>query len=230
MSGNETSELQTVDFALGAFMSDGFQGLNPLNGPIQWREFLARPRNKQIYRHDFDTPQEFVASLLGARSNEKTVSGVKVNLPSIPVMIYCRKPGFTNGEDYAAVKNKRAWDTVLETGYQLRPLPLILTYKLAFLAWDKLTLDKLQLAWYAYIAWNNQFAVTYGIGSDTFDTLGMIRGNKTVIFSDSSIPSKEGRLYVVETSLEVATQVLFGQAVTTPETLTLTGVYVRNMI
>jgi hypothetical protein len=230
MAGNETSELQAVDFALGAFMSDAFQGHNTLDGPAQWREFLSRARNKQIYRHDFDTPQEFMGSLTGARGNEKTLTGgAKLNLPSLPVMIYCRKPGFTNGEDYAAVKGKRVWDLALENGYQIRPLPLVLTYKLAFLAWDKLTLDKLQLAWYAYIAWHNMFLVTYRIGTDTFDTVGIIRGNKAVIFSDASIPGKEGRLYIVETPLEVATQVLFGQGVVVPETVTLTGVYERNI-
>jgi hypothetical protein len=59
--------------------------------------------------------------------------------------------------------------------------------------------------------------------------VGIIRGNKAVIFSDASIPGKEGRLYIVETPLEVATQVLFGQGVVVPETVTLTGVYERNI-
>jgi hypothetical protein len=229
MSGNETSELQAVDFALGDFMSAAWQGHNVADGPTQWREFLGRPRNKQVYRHDFDTPQEFMASLVGARANEKTVTGgAKVNLPILPVMIYCRKPGITNGEDYAAVKQKRVWDVALETAYYLRPLPLILTYKLAFLAWDKLTLDKLQLAWYAYISWHDKFTVIYQIGTDTFETVGIIRGNKTVIFSDSSLTPKEGRLYIVETPLEVATQVVFGQSVV-PGSPVLTGVWVRNI-
>ncbi len=229
MLGNETSELQAVDFALGAFMSDAWQGHNLDDGPAQWREFLSRARNKQIYRHDFDTPQEFIGSLLGAQGNKRVVSGVSVNLPALPVMIYCRKPGLTNGEEYAAVKQQRVWDVALENAYQLRPLPIILTYKMAFLAWDKLTLDKLQLAWYAYIAWNNLFTVSYGIGTDTFDTRGIIRGNKSILFSDASIPSKEGRLYIVESTIEVVTQVLFGAGVTVPESATLTGVYVRNI-
>lgn len=230
MSGNETSELQTIDFALGNFMSEGFQGLNPLEGPIQWREFLARPRNKQIYRHDFDTPAEFIASLTGARANEKTLAGgVKQNFPSLPVMIYCRKPGLTNGEDYAAVPNKRVWNIDLSNAYFIRPLPVTLTYKMAFLAWDKLTLDKLQLAWYAYIAWHNQFAITYQVGADTMDTIGIIRQNKSILFSDTSLTSKEGRLYIVESILEVSTQVLFGQGIAVPDFVTLIGVWVRNI-
>lgn len=226
MSGNETSELQAVDFALGAFMSDAFQGLNTEDGPAQYREFLGRARNKQIYRHDFETPAEFVDKLRATKSNQKIVSGSSQNIPGLPVMAYCRKPGLSNGEDMAQTKGKTRFTLALDQAYELRPLPLTLTYKLAFIAWDKLTLDKLQLAWYAYIAWHNVFTVTYQIGDDLFDTSAIIRENRSILFSDASIPAKEGRLFAVEADLEVVTQVVFGEAVTVPDPITLTGVHV----
>lgn len=227
MSGNETSELQAVDFALGSFMSDAFQGLNANDGPNQYREFLSRARNKQIYRYDFDTPQEFVDKLRASKANQKTVvGGAAQNIPGLPVIVYCRKPGLTNGEEKTRVKGKSRFNLALDQAYGIKTLPVALTYKMAFVAWDKLTLDKLEIAWYAYVAWHNLFSVTYQIGEDLFDTHAIIQDNRSVLFSDASVSAKEGRLFAVDAELELTTQVIFGKAVTVPDPVTLTGVHV----
>ena len=94
------------------------------------------------------------------------------------------------------------------------------------IAWDKLTLDKLQVAFYAYMAGNNLFPITYQIGTELYETRATIRDNRSILFTDASISAKEGRMFAVEAEREISAQVIFGKEVTVPDELTLTGVHV----
>ncbi len=213
MSDNEFSELQAIDFALGAYIAGAFSGLNAVKGPKQWRDFLSRENNKRIFRDDSDGPSEFLQHLSSSGKTEKTVDGVKSRLPQLPVAYYYRKPGMTNGEGRNFPGRVVRLEDTLKA-FDLTLSPVELDYHLVFAAWDKLSLDKLQLAWYQYVIKNARFEVQYEIAGEPFPVGAWVGDPKTVVFSDASIPRTEGRLFAVDSTLTVQTSILFGVEVT----------------
>jgi hypothetical protein len=235
---NEFSELQAVDFGLGAFIAAALNGLNDQAGPKGFREFLGRPTNRQIYRHDAESPAEFLKAYRSAKTAEKTVAGAKLNLVELPLIYYFRKPGLTNGIDKEMTRRGRFMFSESEDGlanaYKFMVLPLVLDYRLFFLAWDKPTLDKIQLAWYAYMVRNETFTCRYRVGvEDVFDIPAHIGDHKSLLCTDESIPPGQdgGRVYAVSTGVQVATDVIFGAGVDAPDNVEIQGIlqsYINN--
>ncbi len=228
---NEFSELQAVDFGLGAFIAAAFSDLNPDRGPKGYREFLSRPANRQIYRHDADTPKDFVQAFLAAQAAAKTAAGAKINLIEMPLVYYFRKPGLTNGTDREATRRGRyVWsegEEELLNAYQFMVLPLVLDYRMFFLAWDKPTLDKLQLAWYAYASRHDKFTCRYRLGSeDIFEISAFMQDHKSLLCSDESVPPGQDtrRVYAVSAGMQIATDVIVGAGAEPPEAVTITGI------
>ncbi|MBF0121265.1 MAG: hypothetical protein HQK79_20720 [Desulfobacterales bacterium] len=232
-NNNESSEFQAIDFALGAHIVKAFDGLNPNSGPKQFREFLTRPANKKIYRYDAGTPKEFINELRSSRKSEISLetqdilSHKIVNLPTLPVVVYFRKSGFLNNDDRGSImQDKIVWDDNLLRSYNLTILPVTQDYKLWFLAWDKLSLDKLQISWYAYVSKpeNKRFNVLYRIGKDDFEICAAINDPKSFMMSDISLSHDDGRMFGVETTLTIVTQILFGESVSIPDPAKVYGV------
>jgi len=228
----EFSELQAVDFGLGAYIAAAFTGLASV-GPAAYREFLGRATNKKIYRHDTESPTEFLSAFRSANKAEETVAGVTSNPAALPIVVYFRKPGLTNGTNRELLRRGRnsyaeGLQGALINAYKFMHLPLVLDYRLYILSWDKPALDKLQLAWYAYQTRNEKFTCRYAIGEngDTFDVPAHVVDNKALLFSDESIPSSQGvgRLYAVSSGLQVETDVIFGESVSVPDPVEIQGV------
>jgi len=227
---NEFSELQAVDFGLGAFIAAAISGLNDQAGPKGFREFLGREANRQIYRHDANSPAEFLKAYRGAKAAEKTTAGAKTNLVELPLIYYFRKPGLTNGADKEMTRRGRFMFSEGQAGpenaYKFMVLPLVLDYRMYFLAWDKPTLDKLQLAWYAYVVRHDKFTCRYQIGdADVFETSAFLVDHKSLLCSDESIPPGQdmSRVYAVLTGMQIATDVIFGAGVDVPEEFQVQG-------
>lgn len=230
-TNNEFSELQAVDFGLGAFIAAAYSGLNADRGPKGFREFLSRPINRQIYRHDADTPKDFIKAFLAAQAAEKTAAGSKINLIELPLAYYFRKPGLTNGTDKETTRRGRySWsegDTGLVNAYQISILPLVLDYRVFFLSWEKPSLDKLQLAWYAYLVRHDKFNCHYLIGSeDVFEIPAYVQDHKSLLCIDESVPPGQdvSRVYAVSTGLQISTDILFGAGAEPPEEIRIQGV------
>ena len=205
----ELSELQAVDFALGTFVAKAFSGQRTNKGSKEWREFLARDVKKQVYRGDDEDPAEFLKKLV-----KNTGEPVK-----FPVVYYFRKPGFTNSDNNRAMVGAAK----IQNGspFDVASLPISLDYRLYLLAWDKPTLDRLSLAWYAYInAKSYTFPVNYQIDDEAFPVKAFIADNRTVTLSDitpaSANPGSKPAFYGVNTALTINTQVLQGAAVPAP--------------
>jgi len=227
---NEFSELQAVDFGLGAFIAAALSGLNAQAGPKGFREFLGRPTNRQIFRHDAGTPAEFLKAYRGAKAAEKTTAGAKANLVELPLIYYFRKPGLTNGTDKEMTRRGRFMfsegEEGLENIYKFMVLPLVLDYRLFFLAWDKPTLDKIQLAWYAYTSRHDKFTCRYQVGeSDLFEITAYLLDHKSLLCADESVPPGQdmSRVYAVSTGMQIATDVIFGAGVEIPEEFEIQG-------
>ena len=215
---NETSELQAVDFGLGRCVVSAFDGLAAV-GPTDYKEFIARESNKQVFRHDFDAPHDFISSYIGGRKASRAVdANTTANVLDLPLIAYCRKPGIRNEEDRGGIiREKIRWDEELENAFRLTVMPVTLEYRLMILAWDKPTLDKLQLAWYAYISNrknnNHVFTVEYLIDEKPLEVNAFIKDTKVIETMDISLTKEEGRVFAVEQTLVVTSQVLFGEAV-----------------
>lgn len=211
---NEFSEVQAVDFALGAYIAAAFAGINPDTGPKQWREFLTRANNQRIFRDDADGPAEFLQHLSQSGLTETTkATGQKIRLPQLPLIYYYRKPGMTNGEGRNFPRRTVRIDDI-DKIFDLTLSPMELDYYLVFAAWDKLSLDKIQLAWYQYIIQHNHFTVQYELAGEPLEVGAAISDPKTIVFTDKSIPRTDGRLFAVESTTTVQTSILFGADVT----------------
>lgn len=206
----EISELQAVDFALGTFIAKAFTGQRPDSGSKEWREFLTRNVKQQIYRGDHDDPAEFVKTL--QQTTKQTVQ--------FPIIYYFRKPGFTNADNNKAIHAKGVTNS--GKSYDLVSLPISLDYRFYILAWDKPTLDKLSLAWYAYVnAKNARFTIKYMIDGELFDEIpANIADSRTVTMSDNTPqpaePGKRPAFYGVMTGMTINTQILVGTPVPAP--------------
>lgn len=206
----EISELQAVDFALGTFIAKAFAGQNPNSGSKEWREFLGRDVKQQIYRGDHDDPAEFIKAL--QKTTGQTVQ--------FPLIYYFRKPGFTNSDNNRAIHGKGVANG--GKSFNMVALPISLDYRFYLLAWDKPTLDKLSLVWYAYVnAKNARFTTKYMIDGEPFDEIpANIADNRTVTMSDNTPQSAEAGsrppFYGVMSGMTVNTQVLQGAPVPAP--------------
>jgi hypothetical protein len=228
----EFSELQAVDFAFGAFIAGAYQGLNKSVGPKGYREFLSRSIDRQIFRHDADSPMDFLKAMQSDTGNQREVAGKSTNSFPLPLIYYYRKPGFTNGVEGQATRQAlRFAEGKIVDGVQSEPsnlyrllvLPVVLEYKINILAWDKPTLDKISLVWYAYTRRNDKFECSYQIGEDPFDAPAHIQDNKSVLLADSSIPPSNGnsRVYAVQATVQVETDIICGSGVAFKDPITI---------
>lgn len=216
-TSNELSELQAVDFAVGSFIAEAFTGLSLTTGPKEWREFLGRTKSAQVYRHDAATPGDFVKALQASRKAETGPTTQKSNAPKLPAVYYFRKPGFANVNDRSKNRTaKYAMNDDMTQAYSLKVLYLDLDYTIVFTAWDKPTLDKLCMAWYAYITGNDKTVAIYQIGEDLFEAPVFFADNCNLTISDSSEPVENGRLFAATAPYNIQTQVIFGAEVPMP--------------
>jgi hypothetical protein len=232
---NEFSELFAIDVCVGAQILEAFKGLS--GGPKEFQQFLARPDNLKVMRHDTDAVQSFLKSYIAdvKAQTSATVGGHRVNLPLLPVCWYCRKPGLASSDmhvDGPFNKWKTLWAGPSDepTVAKIRMLSVALNYNMAFVTRDKPALDKLLLAWFAYIAdtrsLHHRFKVPYHINVPVGDGLDVdmpaeIRDPKSCAFEDATV-SELGNFYAASTSIEVHAAVLIGEAVSVVDPIRFT--------
>lgn len=214
---NELSELQAVDFAVGEFIAAAFDDLSLTTGPKEWREFLGRATAAQVYRHDAASPGDFLKAVQSSRKAETGPTTNRQNSPALPAVYYFRKPGFSNINDRSKqLRGRTSWSEDLVRAYNVRALHLDLDYTITFTAWDKPTLDKLCMAWYAYIVTHDTAIAKYLIGSDVMEVPVTVQDHCNLTISDSSEPAESGRLFAATTNYTMHTMILFGAEVVAP--------------
>lgn len=214
---NELSELQAVDFAVGEFITKAFDNLSLTTGPKEWKEFLNRDTSAQVYRHDAASPGEFFKALQASRKNETGLANNRLNAPHLPAVYYFRKNGFTNVNDRSKmIQGRYSWSEDLSNAYNIKVLQLDLDYTFVFVAWDKPTLDKMCMAWYAYIVKNDTCTAKFQIGADIMEVPVIVHDHCNLMISDCSEPSENGRLFAAQTNYTVHTMLLFGSQIPAP--------------
>ncbi len=150
---NQISELMGVDYAFGKHINKAFEGLSNA-GPPDWKRFFAKPEEEKLFRGGFETPGDIIAMISRGKKCERIENGKTINQANLPVIAYHRKPGMSNDDKKGEILPFRPLQHNDED-FSMAIMPLILEYKVAIVAWDKPTLDKMQLAWYLFFATKN---------------------------------------------------------------------------
>ena len=223
----DISELQAIDFALGAFVLSAFVGM-AANGPDNYVRFLSRPAKEKIYRVDHDDAKALLDKIAADKKGDgSTVTPSAENRPDLPVIGYYRKPGISNGDliSVSGMGRIRYSDDLL-TALGVMTMPISLDYSMTFAAWDKPTLDKMCLAWYVRMAAYRRARFIYPvkIADEILEVPVALSDNKTVMFSDASMPTSEQRLLAVTTALTLVTQAVAGEAITPIDSIEVHGI------
>ena len=221
---SDYSVIQAVDFGLGQHLahiySDGFD-----SGPQNWRQLLKRPPQKKIFRGDFDEPYAAVRSIESAAIAKQASQWVSANRPSLPVVLYGRKPNIETIEPEAAGFQHDQY-AITDSGEQVRLsfAMIVVEYRLTLMAWDKPTLDAMQLAWIFHVSnaakRQHKFNLAYEIDGEPLDGItAEIIDPKTAAFEDISLPVNEGRLHAVSLPVRVRAYAIQGAKVDLPTSM-----------
>ncbi|MGE9984882.1 hypothetical protein [Desulfovibrio sp. SGI.169] len=217
---NAISDLQAVDFAVGGVIVGAYDGLRD-DKPEAFRRFLNRPARDKIFRAENEDPPSLIRRI--ARHNPG-----KKKVPDLPVVAYYRSPGIVGNQNEKPVVldvERHIDDT--PRAMRLSSIPVTLSYSLLWCAWDKPTLDKITLAWFAYVAHRgrkySRFSVPYRLGSEPIEIPASISVPREIQADNASGEQAEGRLWAARALVEVNTQVLYGREVQPVDEITALG-------
>lgn len=218
---SDYSVIQAVDFGLGQHLARVYaQGMD--SGPQNWRQLLKRPPQQKIFRGDFDEPYEAVRSLESAQIAKQVSDWVSSNRPSLPVILYGRKPNIETVDAEAAGYQHDQY-AITENGEQVRLsfAKIVVEYRLTLMAWDKPTLDAMQLAWMFHVSnaakRGHKFDLAYTIDGEPLEGItAEIIDPKTAMFEDVSLPVQQGRLHAVSLPVRVSAYAIQGAKVDVP--------------
>lgn len=219
---SDYSVIQAVDFGLGQHLARVYADAMDA-GPKNWRELLKRPPQHKIFRGDFDEPYAAVRSLESAQIAKQVSQWVSSNRPSLPVILYGRKPNIETVEPEAAGFQHEQY-AVTDSGQQVRLsfAKIVVEYRLTLMAWDKPTLDAMQLAWVFHVSnaarRGHKFDLAYDIDGETLEGItAEVIDPKTAVFEDVSMPVEQGRLHAASLPVRVRAYAIQGARVSVPE-------------
>ena len=217
---NAISDLQAVDFAVGGVIVGAYDGLRD-DKPEAFRRFLERPAKEKIFRAENEDPPSLIRRIAQHNPGKKRV-------PDLPVVAYYRSPGIVGNQNEkpVALDVERHIDDT-PRAMRLSSIPVTLSYSLLWCAWDKPTLDKIALAWFAYVAHRgrkySRFHVPYRLGSEPIEIPAPISVPREIQADNASGEQAEGRLWAARALVEVNTQVLYGREVQPVDEITALG-------
>jgi len=218
----EYSTLEAIDFAIGKFLVNIYDN-QPLNGPANWRSFLQRPTKKKILRGEFDTVSDILKTIESTEKHASQTGPVKANPVNLPLIAYTRKPSITVADPDAAAylrdSTVLAPDGVTDLSISLAQLSL--EYQICMMAFDRPTLESMQLAWVFALSKQGAKQLSYDvmIAGCQLEIQGSIIDPLTPLFSNASLPIASGRLFAVMLPITVRIYAVMGAEIDIPETL-----------
>lgn len=224
---NSITDLQAVDFALGKVISDCFRAVAG-EGPRAFRRFIARPDNEKIYYAKNDDVQRALRKLAHWEDEPARKGG------DLPAIVYYREQGIAADPNQhiqvAEASRFTAEETLMNIDETMRltTIPLTLTYSLLFLAWDRATLDRMAIAWWAFVAplrrKHSRFTVPYTLDGEDFEVGASLNAPREILTSSEQIGDDENmRLWGARTMAEVNTQAVYGAKVRIHDYLRIIG-------
>lgn len=219
---SDYSVLQAVDFGLGQLLAKIYsEGAD--SGPKNWRQLLKRPPQHKIFRGDFDEPYAAVRSIESAAIAKQASQWVSANRPSLPIVLYGRKPNVRTVEAEAGGHRSDVYATT-NSGQQVKLsfAMMEVEYRLMLMAWDKPTLDAMQLAWIFHVSnaakRGHKFDLAYEIDGEPLEgIIAEVIDPKTAEFEDTSLPVEQGRLHAVSLPIRVKAYAIQGAKVAVPD-------------
>lgn len=209
----EYTQLQAVDFTLGRLLVDIFAKQQQDHGPAMWQTFLKRDVKTKILRSDFETVADIVKAMESAEKHAAQDGMQRSNSVQLPLICYGRKPNLMMADPDAAAY---IFDKVVvdDDGRDLRlsVAQLNMEYRIAMLAWDRPTLDMMQLAWLFHVGKPEQHRLSYDvmIGESKLEITGELIDPKTPMFEDASLDRGEGRLHAIILPVQVKIYAVMG--------------------
>jgi len=221
---SDYSVIQAVDFGLGQKLATIY-ATGAMDGPRQWQRFLQRQPQHKIFRGDFDEPEGIVRAIEASAAHRQKAGQLSSNSPALPLIAYGRKPAIEVIEpeagDYQYDRH-----AITDSGQQLRLsfAMVAIEYRLTLMAWDKPTLDTMQLAWLFHVsnraARGHKFDLAYEVAGEPLEGItAEIIDPKTVAFEDASLERDNGRLHAVTLPVRVRAYAIQGARVSLPDTL-----------
>lgn len=217
---NAISDLQAVDFAVGGIIVGAYDGLRD-DKPEAFRRFLTRPPKEKIFRAENEDPPSLIRRIAQHNPGKK-------NVPDLPVVAYYRSPGIVADQNQKpVVLDVERYIGGTDRAMRLTSIPVTLSYSLLWCAWDKPTLEKIALAWFAYVAQrgrkHSRFVVPYMLGTEPIEIPASISIPREIQADNASPEQGEGRLWAARALVEVNTQVLYGREVRPVDEITALG-------
>lgn len=219
---SDYSVIQAVDFGLGQHLARVYSHGQDA-GPKNWRQLLKRPPQTKIFRGDYDDPEAIIRSVESGKKQQQGSTWLKANAPSLPLIAYGRKPNIEVVEPEAAGHQYNRYATTGSGETVKLSLAMIMVeYRLTLMAWDKPTLDAMQLAWLFHVGnaaeRGHKFDLAYDIDGEPLEGItAEIVDPKTVAFEDASTDRKEGRIHAVTLPLRVRAYAIQGARVSVPD-------------
>lgn len=225
--GEYITDLDAVDLALGGVIACAYHNLAP-DSTKAFRRFLERPDKEKILKSRNDDIQATLE-----RIARQQMEPDKKSL-DLPLVIYYRDMSITGDQaQFPQVLGTKRYVRDVETEentievMRLSTFPITLTFSMVFLAWDRVTMERMILAWWGYMSprfrKHSRFLVRYQIDGEIVEVPANISSPREVATSFEQTPEENGRLWGSRTMIEVNTQALYAVKETAPESVTVTA-------
>ena len=233
---NETFDvldLQPFDYAMGGVIAGAFKGLGQY-GTAAWRRFLKRPVADKIFLCRNDDVQ----AVLNRIAQNKGEPG-EAAPPDLPCIVYYRDRGLIGDQSqYSVVHQRHALEPDAQpedgryAGVYFTSVPVTLTYSIVFLAWDRATLERMEVAWWTYTAElgrRTSFKARVSLGGEEIEVPAHLVSPRDVNSTDELLGDGR-RLWGARTMAEFVTQALRGGRFSVPESTRVEGGADRLMV
>lgn len=223
---NDITDLQAVDFALSKVISDCFNSC-AFSGPKAFQRFLQRPNTEKIYYVKNDDVQTAMRKVAHLEDENKRGGG------DLPAILYYREHGIAADPNQhiqiAEVSRFINEKTIMgiDAAMRVTAIPITLTYSMLFLAWDRASIERMALAWWAWAAplgrKHSRFAVPYTLDGESFEVGASVNSPREILTAYEQIGEGDLHLWGSRTMLEVNTQAIYGAKVDIPDNLRIIG-------
>ncbi|MDE5832045.1 MAG: hypothetical protein K2H64_03520 [Desulfovibrio sp.] len=204
---NDITDLQAVDFAFSEVIADCFAACAS-SGPRAWIRFLGRPNPEKIFYVKNDDIQAAMRKVAKRVDDDGRSGG------ELPAILYYRDVGL-NGDmnQYATIFEATRFVSEdprgeMDAVMRVTIIPVTLNYSIVFLAWDRPSVERMLIAWQAWIAplgrKHSRFLVPYTLAGESFEVGASINTPREVAVSSENMG--EGiRLWGARASVEINT-------------------------
>lgn len=225
------SSLKSIDYAVGNFIVGRFADIYmpKVSANRSINEFLQRSANSKLFYADVADPMDFRRQLRKAgRSATKLPAGVSsadsgsenvlFKQANLPAAWFYREPTISTPElsDVTPVADAERHSLDDESDLLISYDSVLLSYRLAFVAHDKDALDWMARIWLQRMRRADAGALNFKakttIGEMTGELTCSIQDKDGVMFSELPAP-ENARLYGLETTIEVAGELMMAECV-----------------